>query len=1032
MKKLYLFLITQFLFQFALAQPTASINETTRTFKTYPFSDPNPIATKTLIYPYFRFDGFTDKPINKEWKVVELENQFIKVLIMPEVGGKIWAAWEKSTGLPFIYNNQVVKFRDVAMRGPWTSGGIEPNYGIIGHTPNCATPVDYKTEKKSDGSVSCYVGTFDKLTQTYWTIEINLPPDKAYFTTHSTWHNGNSFEQPYYTWMNVGMPAKGNLEFIYPGTRYIGHEGEYANWKINLENKKDISFYDQNNFGGYKSYHVFGSYTDFFGAFYHDKNFGMGRYSLYDEKPGRKIWIWGLSRQGMIWEKLLTDTDGQYVEVQSGRLFNQSAEGSMRTPFKNRGFAPYSTDEWTEYWFPIKGTGGLVKANQYGSLNMKAEGGFLKWLFSPVQNFEEIITVSESGKKISERKISFKTLQLYKDSLRWTSDIKNITLAIGDKFLFYGNPSEDELARPVALPADFNWNTPHAIFTLGKEAAQSRDYEKAESKFLECLTKDPYYLPALAEMSFLQLRKLDYEAARATALKALSIDTYDPASNFAYGLANVATSRIADAKDAFGIASASIEFRSASYTELAKLYFRQGLHHLSSDYAHKAIEANPKNLTALQLMAIVQRVNGKKENAMATLEKIKAINPLSHFVNAEKLFLSNAPMGDFTQQIQQEMKEEVYIDLADWYQNLDLYTEALIILKQAQPQAEILYWQAYLLNKSKDASSTSVLTQADQTSPAFVFPYRPQAAKVMEWAVQSSTSWKPKYFLALIHWNAGNVEKAKELFQQCGNPDFAPFHAAKASLFQNEVEQYLTRAIQLDKSDWRYGKLLANHYLTVGDNNKALTIIADYQKRFHDNDVIAFLTAKCFLLTGQYSSSYKLLTSKTFLPSEGSTEGHQLYREALLMIAFDDMEKGKYPQALSNIEKAREWPENLGVGKPYDADIDERFEKFLKAACLEKMKRKSEADKIYSELVSEKISWTNANLVINALSLKRAGLDDKGSELLQQWKNNSLDKSMPDWCLNIYNQSNQSEPPPIVNDQTRVVVALVKFLKANP
>ena len=259
-----------------LGQNPASVKESTKTFKTYPFSDPNPIPSKSLIYPYFRFDGFTDKPMDKQWKIVELENQYIKLMVMPEVGGKIWAAWEKSTGLPFIYNNQVVKFRDVAMRGPWTSGGIEPNYGIIGHTPNCATPVDYKTETKSDGSVSCYVGTFDKLTQTYWTIEINLPADKAYFTTHSTWHNGNNLEQPYYTWMNVGIPSKGNLEFVFPGTRYIGHEGEYASWKINEENKKNISFYEQNNFGGYKSYHVFGSYTDFFASFYHDQNFGMG------------------------------------------------------------------------------------------------------------------------------------------------------------------------------------------------------------------------------------------------------------------------------------------------------------------------------------------------------------------------------------------------------------------------------------------------------------------------------------------------------------------------------------------------------------------------------------------------------------------------------------------------------------------------------------------------------------------------------------------------------------------------------------
>ncbi|MBK8779076.1 MAG: DUF5107 domain-containing protein [Saprospiraceae bacterium] len=123
---------------------TSTIKTYKRTFTTYPFSDPNPIANVDKIYPYFRFDGYTDTATLQTWTTVELENQYIKLMILPEIGAKIWAGWDKASGEAFIYNNQVVKFRDVAMRGPWTSGGIEANYGIIGHTPNCATPVDYK------------------------------------------------------------------------------------------------------------------------------------------------------------------------------------------------------------------------------------------------------------------------------------------------------------------------------------------------------------------------------------------------------------------------------------------------------------------------------------------------------------------------------------------------------------------------------------------------------------------------------------------------------------------------------------------------------------------------------------------------------------------------------------------------------------------------------------------------------------------------------------------------------------------------
>jgi hypothetical protein len=155
-----------FFFTLTWVQQKATIREYTKIFKTYPFSDPDPIQKAGKIYPYFRYDGYTDQPIQKEWKVVELENDYIRVMILPEIGGKIWSAIEKSTGKSFIDYNYVVKFRDVAMRGPWTSGGIEANYGTIGHTPNCATPVDYTVINKDDGSLSCVIGVFDLLTRT--------------------------------------------------------------------------------------------------------------------------------------------------------------------------------------------------------------------------------------------------------------------------------------------------------------------------------------------------------------------------------------------------------------------------------------------------------------------------------------------------------------------------------------------------------------------------------------------------------------------------------------------------------------------------------------------------------------------------------------------------------------------------------------------------------------------------------------------------------------------------------------------------
>ena len=152
----------------------AIIQENARSFVTYPFSDPDPVARPGRFYPYFRFDGYTKQGKPQNWNVVELENDYIRLAITPQIGGKVWGAYEKSSQFPFIYFNHVVKFRDVAMRGAWTSGGIEFNFGDIGHAPTTSTPVDYVTRTNVDGSVSCFIGATDWSDRTTWRVEIRL------------------------------------------------------------------------------------------------------------------------------------------------------------------------------------------------------------------------------------------------------------------------------------------------------------------------------------------------------------------------------------------------------------------------------------------------------------------------------------------------------------------------------------------------------------------------------------------------------------------------------------------------------------------------------------------------------------------------------------------------------------------------------------------------------------------------------------------------------------------------------------------
>ena len=153
--------------------------------------------------------------------------------------------------------------------------------------------------------------------------------------------------------MTAAAPASDDLVFYTPGDIYLEHSGNPKNWPIDDEGR-DLSKYKNNNFGPSKSYHIVGEYSDFFGGYYHKSNYGFGHWGKYEDIPGQKLWLWAQSRAGGIWEDLLTDTDGQYIEFQAGRLFVQYSPNEEVNPITNVEFEPYAIDKWREAWFPLK------------------------------------------------------------------------------------------------------------------------------------------------------------------------------------------------------------------------------------------------------------------------------------------------------------------------------------------------------------------------------------------------------------------------------------------------------------------------------------------------------------------------------------------------------------------------------------------------------------------------------------------------------------------------------------------------------
>lgn len=1008
MKKSILLFCATALLQPLFAQQQVTVSESVQTVKTYPFSDPDPVADPSdLFYPYFRFDGFSAKGIDRPWKVVTLENEYIQLTLFPEIGGKIWGAVDKMTDKEFIYNNHVVKFRDIAMRGPWTSGGIEFNFGIIGHVPTSSTPVDYVIKQKADGSASCYVSSYELITRTLWTVEVNLPKDKAYFTTTTTWHNSSTIDQPYYHWMNAGYPAAGNTEFCYPGTNYIGHGGELHSFPLD-EQGRDISWYENNDFGNSKSYHIVGKYNDFYGAYWHDYDFGSVHHADYDEKLGMKIFLWGLSREGGIWEDLLTDTDGQYIELQSGRMYNQPASNSSFTPYKHTAFGPQVTDQWTEYWFPVKGIKGVSKASRIGALNVLREEGFLKLYFSPVQKLSTTVKLYEGEKEVGSFALNCGVLETWKDSIPLNESVAagKLRVVVGENLLVYSEvPSDNITSRPKLTPADFDWNSVYGLYTQGEQWMNQRVFDKAEKYLLSSLEKDPYFLPALIGLSSLYYRQGRYREALSRCKTALSINTYEGKANYLYGLCNMALGNKTDAKDGFSVASYSMDIRSAAYEKLAEMYLMDNNWSKAEHYALRSKEFNRMNLNADHVLMVVYRKTGQPDKAKAIIDPLLENLPLYHAARFESYLLNRMDERDFGSLIRNELPFETYMELAEWYEVVGCNEEALTLFSFAENYPIAAYKKAWLLHKNgNEAESMIVLEKANAQSPEAVFPFRPTSLKALEWAKTVRPDWKISYYEGLIYWANQDKARALTLFEECSEANYAPFYLSRASLKEGESQLAdLLKAEQVDES-WRTGFALINYYISNNQWQQAVEIGKKYIKKYPSNYYIGLKYAKALCETGQYQPCISLLSKIQVLPNEGSYAGRVVYREANLYWAMELLRSKNYKQVMKSVEASKEWPENLGVGKPYDDMVDNRLEDYLKAKAVAGQGDGQKASVLLSAVADYQTShsYFDSGNLLSALALCELGKESEANRMVTSWSTDFPGNRIAEWCTAIY------------------------------
>jgi len=1014
----------------------AQITEEPVTYRTYPFSDPSPVpslAYKRDIYPYFRFDGYSVDPVEKDWNRVTLENDYLKVTIMPEIGGRVWGAVEKSTGKDFIYENEVVKFRNIAMRGPWTSGGIEFNFGIIGHAPSTASPVDYITYENEDGSLTCVVGTMDLPSRTQWRVKINLPKDKAYFETEGIWYNPEPLRQPYYNWMTAAAHVGEDQEFFYPGHIALQHSGELMDWPT--QDGKEVSLYANNAFGSSKSHHMAGSFQNHFGGYFHDQGYGFGHFSSYDDMPGKKLWLWALSRSGGIWEDLLTDENGQYMEFQAGRMLNQfSPSNRQPTPLTKAAFAPYTIDRWSDYWFPVKQIGGISAVSHTGVFHIKEANQVLSLSFNPFEAINENLQVHINGELAETISISGMPMDVITKELTLAATLEKLELVLGtEKVYSWAKKDPMKLSRSFDKEESTPLSEIEKLYYSARQDYYSRAYPQAQSKYEELLHQDPGHPQANTDYAELLFRFGRYEEALERIAQPLAVDYFDPQSNFVAGGIYRAMAQPIDALEAYGWASRSMEFRSSAYTAMAEIHLAEKNLEQAASYAIKALDFNVHNIMAYQVLAVKHRLTGEKQQAAAVLQRLWNIDPLNHFIRFEKYLNDPKPqiLEEFHALINNEFPYQTHLELASNYLKYKQKGDALQVLEESSDHALVNLWIAFLDEKQKETALAALLDK----SIAFVLPYRKETLDMLKWTRKEISHWKLDYYLALNLMAFNEPEEAAKLLNGIGETaDEATFFLNRALLLDQTGEASpladLKKAWEMDPSEWRHWQQLARFQAENGNKQEAHLLLKEATRKFSGSYVLEMDYIRILNSLGQYKKAMGLLDKIQVLPYEGAGEGRSLFETVYLNAAMEDMQAKRWKAAHSKLEKSLEWPENLGVGKPFTTN--ETMQDYL-LGLMAKAQNQDELFRSHLQQVvaaTKDMSRNRSEQLLALLALEELGQNSEAAALWEEIKSQGNEETV-NFIGRLYDKNNQYSEMNSGNRQQETLEKVVEVSR-NP
>ncbi|MBQ9975721.1 MAG: DUF5107 domain-containing protein [Clostridia bacterium] len=952
------------------------------------------------LYPIPYSDGITDEKKDVEYEAYTIENEYIKTVLLPEIGGKLLRGYDKVGEHDFIYYNEVIKPALVGLAGAWISGGIEFNWPQH-HRPTTFMPVEAKIEENPDGSKTVWMGEVEPFNRMKGMVGITLDEGRSYIKAKVRLYNRTPLPQVFMWWANLAVPASNSYRTVFPpDCEWVNDHDRRAilEWPIAkgvYKTARPYDFGEGTDLSHYDAVKVPSSYLisqgqsdmDFIAGYDVAVNKGIATVANHHISPGKKMWHWGIGDFGDMWCNNLTDENGQYIELMTGVYTDNQPDFTW--------IAPYESHEFEQYWYPIRDIGEVKNASIDAAVNMEKREDGLFIGFNVTGDFKNATVIVED-----------KCRTLFHDVCDMTpstsymrtvdigdTDMNSLTVSLisgdGKVLVTYtpyvrGQKKPIEPRKPVKRPCEYE--TVEELYINGYHLEQYKQHNyKACDYYLEGIRRDSGDIRCNTSMARLSIKNGEFEKCVEycdVAIKRLTSRNEHPTDTEAFYLKGIALTYLGRYKEAYDVlykAAWNYTHRSAAMLELAFMDCRTGDFVPALKKIDESLSLNMDNGKARSLRtAILRRINPEaaekyaKENVERDKLDLLALVEYSHFADC------NSELEQFTK------KPENILDAVCDYMKAGFIEDAVYTLDLFKGDYPLIeYYKGYL---TKDIS---FIKKAEKMDTGYCFPSRLEDIAVLEYAVSNGGA-NACYYLGCLYYDRFRYDEAASLWEKCVEAESDQGKAWRnLALYYFDKKNDPERAkicLENAMKHKRDPRLLLEYQQLLKNTNHSpeerLAVYEKYPDLLAERDDCYLDKLTLVSQTGDFQGAIELARVKRFHIYEGG-EGKLTKQHAWMHVLYGKelMEKGELKKAEEILYNGVNMPKSYGEAKTF-FNQEAHIYYFL-AKLYEITGDKEMAEKSYKEASVYKAAVSEISL-FRALALKKLGEENEAAQVLEE------------------------------------------------